>query len=1012
MSTQAYDKFKLLLAELFMFDQADLDFGIYRIMNAKRDEIIRFLDNDLLPQVKKALSTFDVSNRAEVEADLEKATKAATQLGISPDASPKVQELRQQLGETTNVHAAEEEIFSFLYNFFRRYYDTGDFISQRRYKPGVYAVPYEGEELKLHWANADQYYIKSAEHFRDYAFRLPDGRRMHFKIVSGDTELNNNQTRRDRERHFVLTENEPVVVTDGELVARFEYRPLDEKKTHEERIAETSQRILSSRVAESWVGVLSRPSHNPDKTILQQRLAEYSARNKFDYFIHKDLGRFLRRELDFFIKNEILHLDAIGSETAPRLQGYLARIGATRQIGHKIIDFLAQLEDFQKRLWLKKKFVVETNYCITLDRCPDELLPDITANKAQLDDWKVLFAVDEIQADTAGPAYTDPPTTQFLRANSHLVIDTKHFPRDFTARLISSIDNLDAATNGVVVSSDNFQALEFLEGAYRERIQLVYLDPPYNTGEDEFLYKDQYQHSSWASLIFDRCAASSKLVAPSGATFVSIDDTEYKLLWFVLGEALGVANYLGSFVWKRRSASGLSAHPISLDHEYILAFGRNSRDTRLYGLVKGEDLYPFTDAQTNQKFASTDLTIGATREQRPNQFYPLTNPRTGKVYPPNPNRVWRFFPETMAQVIADDLILWPDECPDQNLERPRFKTYYHPEEEKTKPCSSWIETASTNDREIEEEENDYALEILKSGMNQEGGRIVDRMFGSRAFAYPKPLSLIRSLVRMSTRNDDVVLDFFAGSGTTGHAVISMNREDGGDRKYLLIESGEYVDNVLKPRLMKSVYSADWRDGKPFKRNGVSHLLKYIRLESYEDTLNNLRLRPRTLAQQSLLDGYASMREPYVLHYMLNIEADASLLSVDRFEDPFNYVMQIATGTVGETRSVVVDLVETFNYLIGLRVKRVVEIGGFRVVEGRSPQDKTVVVIWRNTNEKANNDLDRFVQEQNYNAREGGIDIIYVNGDNTLLNLRRSEEHWEVRLIEEEFQKRMFNGQDL
>jgi adenine-specific DNA-methyltransferase len=161
MSTQAYDKFKLLLAELFMFDQADLDFGIYRIMNAKRDEIIRFLDNDLLPQVKKALSTFDVTNRAEVEADLEKATKAATQLGISPDASPRVQELRQQLGETTNVQAAEEEIFSFLYNFFRRYYDTGDFISQRRYKPGVYAIPYEGEELKLHWANADQYYIKS-----------------------------------------------------------------------------------------------------------------------------------------------------------------------------------------------------------------------------------------------------------------------------------------------------------------------------------------------------------------------------------------------------------------------------------------------------------------------------------------------------------------------------------------------------------------------------------------------------------------------------------------------------------------------------------------------------------------------------------------------------------------------------------------------------------------------------------------------------------------------------------
>src|SRR5262249_28291564 len=148
-------------------------------------------------------------------------------------------------------------------------------------------------------------------------------------------------------------------------------------------------RILNSRIAEPWAGVLSRPSHNPAKTILQQRLAEYSARNKFDYFIHKDLGRFLRRELDFFIKNEILHVDDIGYETAPRVKGYFAKIGATRQIGNKIIDFLAQLENFQKRLWLKKKFVVETNYCVTLDRCPDELLPEVAANKAQLDDWKV-----------------------------------------------------------------------------------------------------------------------------------------------------------------------------------------------------------------------------------------------------------------------------------------------------------------------------------------------------------------------------------------------------------------------------------------------------------------------------------------------------------------------------------------------------------------------------------------------------------------------------------------------
>lgn len=160
-----------------------------------------------------------------------------------------------------------------------------------------------------------------------------------------------------------------------------------------------------------------------------------------------------------------------------------------------------------------------------------------------------------------------------------------------------------------------------------------------------------------------------------------------------------------------------------------------------------------------------------TKEQRPNQFYPIKNPRTGEVFPPNPNRVWRFFPATMEQIIAQDLIIWPDEA-EGNLERPRYKTYFDPESMKAKPCSSWVETANTNDREIREEETEYELAILQSGMNSEGGRVVDRMFGERSFAYPKPLSLLRSLVRAGTRGSDVVLDFFAGSGTTGHAVIN------------------------------------------------------------------------------------------------------------------------------------------------------------------------------------------------------------------------------------------------
>src|SRR5438270_6297674 len=426
MALSNYDKFKALLQELFMFDQADLDFGIYRIMNVKRDEINRFLENDLLPQAQHALEALDAGERARVEAELAKAEDAVRALKVAPEDSEVVKELRDRLKKTMDVTAVGNEVFSHLYNFFSGYYDSGDFISKRRYKPGVYAIPYEGEEVKLHWANSDQYYIKSSEHFRDYAFRLGDGRRVHFKIVSADTELNNNKPTNGQERKFFLASTEPIAVVDGELVIRFEYKSENgqgngeteeqEEKAEQakpvkkvngaERNAEIARRILSDPVSMSWAAALSEPSKNPERTLLDRHLNEYTARTKFDYFIHKDLSGFLRRELDFFIKNEIVHLDEIDTATAPSVEQYLAKVKALRHVGHKIIDFLAQIEDFQKQLWLKKKFVIETNYCITLDRIPKNLYSEIAANDAQRQEWVQLFAIDRIQGNLTTAGYS------------------------------------------------------------------------------------------------------------------------------------------------------------------------------------------------------------------------------------------------------------------------------------------------------------------------------------------------------------------------------------------------------------------------------------------------------------------------------------------------------------------------------------------------------------------------------------------------------------------------------
>src|SRR5271166_2688114 len=172
-SNQKYEKLKNLLRELFQLDQPDLDFGLYRIMHAKSAEVTQFLDKDLLPQVKEAFGLYKTADKAELEKELAKAIEQAQSLGAEPETLPKVKELRAKLAnEAVDIGGLENEVYDHLFSFFRRYYSEGDFLAKRVYRPGVYAIPYEGEEVKLHWANRDQYYIKTSEYLRDYAFRL------------------------------------------------------------------------------------------------------------------------------------------------------------------------------------------------------------------------------------------------------------------------------------------------------------------------------------------------------------------------------------------------------------------------------------------------------------------------------------------------------------------------------------------------------------------------------------------------------------------------------------------------------------------------------------------------------------------------------------------------------------------------------------------------------------------------------------------------------------------------
>ncbi|MBU4231605.1 MAG: site-specific DNA-methyltransferase [Proteobacteria bacterium] len=985
-------------------------------MNAKREEITRFLESDLLPQVQEAFRAYRGQDRAALDTQLQEAIQKAKELEVDPETTKKVKELREKMAAAVDVTALENEVYSDLYNFFRRYYNEGDFLSLRRYKEGVYAIPYEGEEVKLHWANADQYYIKTTEYFRNYTFKLPSGKRVHFKLAEADTERDNNQAQAGNDRRFILSETDPLLEQDGDLIIRFEYRADSGKRKQKELNDRAIEQILHAPSFGDWQAELARlqpTEKNPKRTLLEKHLTDYTARNTFDYFIHKDLGEFLRRELDFFIKNEIIFLDDIEHESAPRVEQYLSKIKVIRGIAHKIIDFLAQTENFQKKLWLKKKFVVETNYCVTLDRVPEELYPEIAANDAQREEWVRLFAIDEIKGNLHSPQYSNPLTAEFLKANPYLVLDTKFYGQDFKDRLLASYEDMDGQIDGLLIHSENFQALNLIRNRYRQQIKCIHIDPPYNTQTSGFLYKNNYQHSSWLAMMENRINVGMALLSSTGSFLCHIDENEYERLYFIM-DSFPIPN-AGTIVWDKRNPMN-AGRGIATQHEYVI--WRSWENTPIYlrkknlisllkaaadivrkhgsvsyaaqkeytawiannpNLTGGEKAYRYLDEQ-GCIYQSVSLRAPEPRSD-PKFHIPLIHPVTKKPCPVPPNGFSRT-PETLQAMIDRGEIIFG-------------------QDEKTQPRQKVTLTGESK-RQISS--------MIADG--RKGKAYVDPL--GLDFPYCHPVSLYEELIGAATDlSDEIVLDFFAGSGTTAQAVLNLNREDGSRRKYILVEMGDCFDTVQVPRIKKIIYSKDWKDGKPVSREGISHMFKYLRLESYEDALNNLEFR-RTTAQQRLLEEAPRFRESYMLSYMLDVERQGSpsFLNIQAFEDPFRYKVNIASGSVGETRPVTVDLVETFNYLLGLTVRHLDHIRGFRVVQGTNPQGEKVLVIWRNLKEKTNTDLEEFFRKQEYNPKDLEFDLIYVNGDNNLENLRRPDETWKVRLIEEEFHRLMFQVEDV
>lgn len=346
-----------------------------------------------------------------------------------------------------------------------------------------------------------------------------------------------------------------------------------------------------------------------------------------------------------------------------------------------------------------------------------------------------------------------------------------------------------------ILEGDNLHSLRLLEKTHKGKIDMIYIDPPYNLGGD-FVYNDDYvgkedgfRHSKWLSFMEARLKIAYRLLSDKGAIFISINDSEYATLKLLCDDIFSELNYQITFIWKsRQRADSRNVNMLSTDHEYVLVYSKTNQFT-VVGKEKDISKYSNPDNDPRGPWASIDLSGLADASRRPNLHYDIVNPETGIIYPPNPNRGWSKSRDTVARMIIENRILWPS----SPKGRPREKKFLKDLLSDRTGFSSVLESEDV-------------------GFTTDGTRALINVLGNRAFSFPKSVKLLKTLIGQFPDKNCVVLDFFAGSGTTAQAVLELNN-DGGNRRFIICTNNEndICESVTYPRV-KSVITGIRPDG--------------------------------------------------------------------------------------------------------------------------------------------------------------------------------------------------------
>ncbi len=408
--------------------------------------------------------------------------------------------------------------------------------------------------------------------------------------------------------------------------------------------------------------------------------------------------------------------------------------------------------------------------------------------------------------------------------------------KDVPFRLLEPVPELSsgpADSGNLIVQGDNLHALKALLPRYADQVKCIYIDPPYNTGNEGWVYNDNVnnpeirrwlgdvvgkegetldRHDRWLCMMYPRLVLLRQFLREDGAIFVSIDDNEVATLRLLMDEVFGACNFVGTVIWQKKYTVANDHKTIAPMHDFVLVYQRSPSWQRNL-LPRGDEKdrqYRFEDAAGI--FRPDNYTCNKTAEERPNLYYPVVNPNTGKEIWPQRTAVWRYSKERHEQNVAEGLIYWGK---DGKGKVPAYKRYKHAlRNDGVIPQTLWLhEFAGHTD-----------------GSRKELREVLHDIPSVSDFTTPKPSLLIQRILQIATDKDSLILDSFAGSGTTGHAVLKQNAEDGGNRRFILAEMDEGIARDVTTERVKRV-ATGYTNAKGQVVEGLGSGFQFCRLSA-------------------------------------------------------------------------------------------------------------------------------------------------------------------------------------